>query len=74
MLLDTGTEEIAHIELLATAVAKNLDGASSDVQDKMADKNPAVEAILGGTNPRHVLSSGLGAMAVGSSGVPFALL
>lgn len=71
MLLDTGTEEMAHIELLATAVAKNLEGASSDVKEQMAEKNPAVEAVMGGKNPRHVLSSGMGAMAVDSNGVPF---
>lgn len=71
MLLDTGTEEIAHIEMLATAVAKNLEGASHNVKEEMADKNPAVEAVLGGRDPRHILSSGMGAMAVDSNGVPF---
>jgi Mn-containing catalase len=30
MLLDTGTEEISHIEMLSTAVALNLEGASSN--------------------------------------------
>ncbi len=71
MLLDTGTEEIAHIEILATAVAKNLDGASGDMKEKIANKNPAVEAVMGGANPRHILSSGMGAMAVDASGAPF---
>ncbi len=71
MLLDTGAEEMSHIEILATAVAKNLEGASSDVKEQMAEKNPAVEAILGGMNPRHILSSGLSAMPVNSNGVPF---
>lgn len=71
MLLETGTEEMAHIELLATAVAKNLEGASSDIKEEMTNKNPAVEAVMGGKDPRHVLSSGLGAMAVDSNGVPF---
>jgi Mn-containing catalase len=71
MLLDTGTEEIAHIEMLCTAVALNLEGASTSVKEQMAEKNPAVEAVLGGKNPRHILSSGLTAMAVDSSGVPF---
>lgn len=71
MLLDTGTEEMSHIEILSTAVAKNLDGASTSVKEQMAEKNPAVEAVMGGMNPRHVLSSGLSAMAVDSNGVPF---
>jgi len=71
MLLETGTEEISHIEMLSTAVALNLEGASPALKEKLAGENPAVEAVLGGMNPRHVLSSGLGAMAVDSSGVPF---
>jgi len=71
MLLETGTEEISHIEMLSTAVALNLEGADYALKEKLASENPAVEAVLGGMNPRHVLSSGLGAMAVDSSGVPF---
>ncbi len=71
MLLDTGAEEMSHIEILATAVAKNLEGASSSLKDQMAEKNPAVEAVMGGMNPRHILSSGLSAMPVNSNGIPF---
>jgi Mn-containing catalase len=71
MLLDTGTEEMAHIEMLATAVAMNLDGAPGAVQDDIANQNPMVEAVLGGMDPRHILSSGLSAMATDSNGVPF---
>lgn len=70
MLLETGTEEIAHIEMLSTAVALNLEGAPTDLQDEMA-KNPMVGAVLGGMNPRHYLSTGLAAMPVNSEGVPF---
>src|SRR3978361_87960 len=48
MLLDTGTEEIGHIEMLATAVALNLEGApTATVEEAAAD--PLVGAILGGT-------------------------
>jgi Mn-containing catalase len=71
MLLDTGTEEIAHIEMLCTAVALNLEGATHELRDKIAGENPLVSNILGGMDPRHVLSSGLAAMAVDSNGVPF---
>ena len=70
MLLETGTEEIGHVEMLATAVAMNLEGAPMTTVEEAA-KDPAVGAVLGGMNPRHVLSSGLGAMAVDSNGVPF---
>lgn len=71
MLLETGTEEIAHIEMLATAVALNLETAPNDMKDEMAADSPIVEAIMGGANPRHYLSTGLAAMAVDSNGVPF---
>lgn len=71
MLLETGTEEISHIEMLATAVALNLEGAEPALQEKMTMENPLVGAILGGMDPRHFLSSGLGAMATDSNGVPF---
>lgn len=71
MLLDTGTEEIAHIEMLVTAVALNLEGASSALKDKMIASNPMMDSVLGGKDPRHMLSAGLGAMAADANGVPF---
>jgi Mn-containing catalase len=71
MLLETGTEELAHIEMLATAVAMNLEGADGALKEKMALENPAVGAVLGGMDPRHYLSGGLGALAADSNGVPF---
>lgn len=71
MLLDTGTEEMAHIEMLCTAVALNLEGATHELKDKIAGENPLVSNILGGMDPRHVISSGLAAMATDANGVPF---
>ena len=71
MLLDTGTEEIAHIEMLATAVALNLEGAPLSVQEAAIKQDGVVGAVLGGMNPRSFLSAGLGAMAFDSEGVPF---
>ena len=58
MLMMTATEELSHIEFLGHAVALNLEGAPVEVQDEAA-KDPVVHAILGGMNPRHILSSGL---------------
>lgn len=71
MLLNTGTEEIGHIEMLATAVALNLEGAPASLAEEVAGQNGAVEAILGGQDPRHVLSSGLSATATDANGNPF---
>lgn len=69
MLLETGTEEMAHIEMLATAVALNLEGAPLE-QDKAAN-DPVVAAVMGGMNVQHVISSCMAAMPVDASGVPF---
>ena len=71
MLLDTGTEEISHIEMLATAVCLNLEGASSSVIDTIVGNDPIMEKIVGGGDPRHFLSGGLGALASDANGVPF---
>lgn len=70
MVLQTATEEIGHIEMLATAVALNLEGAPVAEQDELA-KDAMVSAVLGGMNPRHILSSGLAALPENSNGVPF---
>ena len=70
MLQETGTEEISHIEMLATAVALNLEGAPTETKSNFA-AHPIVGAVLGGMDPRHVLSSGLAAMAADANGVPF---
>jgi Mn-containing catalase len=71
MLLNTGTEEIGHIEMLATAVALNLENAPSRIQEEVADGDGVVTAILGGEDPRQVLSAGLAAMPADSNGNPF---
>jgi len=71
MLLSTATEEIAHIEMLSTAVALNLEGAPTSLQDEAVAQDPAMAAILGGMSAKHYLSAGLNAMPVDSDGVPF---
>jgi len=70
MLLATATEEIGHVEVLATAVAMNLEGAKSEMVDDVVT-NPAVAARMGALEPRHFLSAGLGAMPSDANGVPF---
>ena len=79
MLLHTATEEIGHIEMLATAVALNLDKASSKLQEEGA-ADGIVGAVMGGGSARHtieglihknLLSAGLAAMPMDSDGVPF---
>jgi len=67
LLMDTGTEELAHIEMLATMIARLLDGAPvGDLE--VAAKDPIIGAILGGMNPQHAIVSGLGALPSDSVG------
>ena len=79
MLLHTATEEMGHIEMLATAVALNLDKAPTKLQEEgVTDK--VVGAVMGGESPRHaiegmlhrhLLSTGMAAYPANSDGVPF---
>jgi Mn-containing catalase len=80
MLLHTATEEIGHIEMLATAVALNLEEAPASLQETAAAASPIVNAVMGGERPRHVvegmlqrhiLSTGMAAFPANSDGVPF---
>jgi Mn-containing catalase len=70
MLLSTATEEIGHVEVLATAVAMNLEGAKSEAVDDVVT-NPAVAARMSGLEPRHYLTGGLSALPSDANGVPF---
>lgn len=67
LLMDVGTEELAHVEMLATMIARLLEGAPVGDQE-VAAQNPVIGAILGGMNPQHAIVSGLGAMPADSVG------
>jgi Mn-containing catalase len=70
LLLSTATEELAHIEMLATAVALNLEGAPTTLQEDVS-ADPMAGAVLNGMNFRHILSTGLAALPENANGVPF---
>lgn len=70
MLLNTATEEIAHIEFLSVAVAMNLEKAPVSLQEEIA-ADPIAGAVLNGMDMRHILSTGLSAMPSDANGVPF---
>jgi Mn-containing catalase len=70
MLLDIGTEEMAHVEMLATMIARLLDSAPAAMQEDAA-RNPVLGAVMGGMNPQHLIVSGLGAMPSDSVGYPW---
>lgn len=68
--MNTAMEAFGHIEILATAVALNLEGAPVSVQEE-AGADPIAGAMLGGINMKNLLSAGLSAMPVDSDDVPF---
>ena len=80
MLLDVGTEEIGHIEMLATMIAHLLDKAPVSMQED-GFKDAVVGAVMGGDsprdaiaacmNPQHAIVSGLGALPSDSVGYPW---
>lgn len=70
MLLNTATEEIAHIEFLSVAVALNLQNAPVSLQEEIS-QDPIAGAVLNGMDMRHILSTGLSAYPGNANGVPF---
>ncbi|HEY9880015.1 MAG TPA: manganese catalase family protein [Leptolyngbyaceae cyanobacterium] len=80
MLLDIGTEEIGHVEMLANLIAHLVDKAPADVQENAAT-DPIVKGLMGGMkaeevitasmNPKHAIVSGGGALAADSTGYPW---
>lgn len=70
MLMDIGTEEIGHVEMLCALISQLLDGASPEEQQEAA-KDPVTAAIMGGINPQHLIVSGLGGLPTNSTGVPW---
>ena len=67
MLRDTAAEELGHIEMLAAAVNKNLQGAPMSFEDAGDEEYDTI----GGMQARQILSSGMHAMPTDSNGVPW---
>jgi Mn-containing catalase len=80
MILDIGTEEIAHVEMLATMIARLLETSPSEAREDAA-KNSAIGAVMGGArledviiggmNPQHAIVNGMGAAPNDSVGYPW---
>ncbi len=81
MLLDIGTEEMAHVEMLAIMIARLLETAPVNEQEDTVKSLPVVGAIMGGSdprdtifagmNPQHEIMAGQGATYQDSVGVPW---
>ena len=80
MLMDIGTEEIGHVEMLATMIARLLETSPVETREDAA-KDSAIGAIMGGAriedaivagmNPQHVIVTGSGAAPTDSVGYPW---
>jgi Mn-containing catalase len=70
LIMDTATEEIGHVEMLATMVARLLEGAPATVTAD-AVKDPVMAAVIGGMDPQQAIVAGGGAMPNDSQGVPW---
>src|SRR5699024_7622696 len=72
LLLDTGTEEIGHVEMIATMVTRLLRGASTEEQEKFYKSgDPALQAAMNGTDPQQAVVNGLAAGPTDANGNPW---
>jgi len=81
MLLDTATEEIGHVEMIATMIARLLETSPVEAE-KVANDGGVVGSVLGGgdtkeailnaaMNPQHAIVTGMGAAPTDSQGYPW---
>ena len=71
LIMDIATEEIGHVEMIATMVARLLEGAPVTESTQAAAADPAVAAVLGGMDPQQAIISGGGPVLADSNGVPW---
>jgi Mn-containing catalase len=70
LLLDVGTEELAHVEMICTMVTRLLQDAPLTPREAAADHSPAVAAAYD-ANPAHFVQAGGGALLIDANGVPW---
>ncbi len=71
MIMDIATEEIGHVEMLTTMMARLLEGAPAETTEKAVAVNPVLAAVIGGMNPQHAIVTGGNALPRDSNGVPW---
>ena len=71
LIMDIATEEIGHVEMIATMVARLLEGAPATATTKAAAADPVVGAVLGGMDPQQAIVAGGGALPADSNGYPW---
>jgi Mn-containing catalase len=71
LIMDVATEEIGHVEMIATMVARLLEGAPATATTKAAGMDPVVGAVLGGMDPQQAIVAGGGPLLADSNGYPW---
>ncbi len=71
MLMATAAEEIGHVEMVATMVARLLEKAPVTDQEAAAAGDSAVGAVMGGMHPQSYITAGLSALPRDSAGNPW---
>ena len=71
MLMDIGTEELAHVEMLATMIGKLLEQAPLKVVEDAVAGEPALAAAMGGMDVQQAIVAGGGAAPSDSNGYPW---
>jgi Mn-containing catalase len=71
LIMDIATEEIGHVEMIATMVARLLEGAPATATTKAAAADPTVGAVLGGMDPQQAIVAGGGPLPADSNGYPW---
>ncbi|WP_406084265.1 manganese catalase family protein [Micromonospora zamorensis] len=70
LLLDVGTEEMGHVEMIVTMITRLLDSAPLSLTEGIAE-DPGGAATYAGSNPAHFIHGGGGALPADSNGVPW---
>jgi len=71
LLMDIGTEELAHVEMLATMIGKLLEQAPLGVQEDAVRSDPVLAAAIGGMDMQHAIVTAGGAAPSDSNGYPW---
>src|ERR1700753_3927894 len=71
LIMDIATEEIGHVEMIATMIARLLEGAPATATAKAAADAPVVRAVVGGMDPQQAIVAGGGALLADSNGYPW---
>lgn len=71
LVFGIASEEIGHVEMLATMIAQLLEKAPLGITSDAVQDDPTVAAIVGGTDVQHAIVAGAGARPVDSNGNPW---